>query len=426
MGKRRFVVHTAAVGCAIGMASGCRTAGGGGGSATTRDSAGIAIVENSGPAWASSAGWKVVDTPLVDIGGKSGDAASDVDRVSGPVVMSDGRLAIANAGTNEIRIYDAKGAHLRTSGRAGSGPGEFQNIAGIWLGPGDSLLVSDILVRRLTVLDRDGNVGRSLSLGGASGQMLPVNGKIDFAIPSGWFADGSVVGVSQSFSLTQKRDGIYRDSVTMLRYGPDGTIRDTLGRFPGVEMEQMILSFNGQSFPAPTPVPLGRQSNSLVHGDRLYLAQNNAWEIEVRGLDGTLRSLIRAKVQSVPITPADADANRKEQLEQIAGQPMMRNVPDALKKQMTDRIEQAKYPAMLPFFGTLLADGVGNLWAQEISRPGDSVQRFAVIDSTGRFLGRVMMPANFRLASVGANAVYGVWKDADDVEHVRVYPLKKG
>ena len=26
----------------------------------------------------------------------------------------------------------------------------------------------------------------------------------------------------------------------------------------------------------------------------------------------------------------------------------------------------------------------------------------------------------------GTVAVYGVWKDADDVEHVRVYPLRKG
>jgi hypothetical protein len=35
------------------------------------------------------------------------------------------------------------------------------------------------------------------------------------------------------------------------------------------------------------------------------------------------------------------------------------------------------------------------------------------------------MPASFRASSIGPDAVYGVWKDPDDVEHVRVYPLRK-
>ena len=126
------------------LALGCSPGTDGGGTASTRDSAGVSIVENSGPVWKADAGWKVVDSPLVDIG--------DVDHVLGPVRLGDGRLAIGNAGTNEVRIYDAGGALLKTAGRPGSGPGEYQNLVGIWAGPADSLMVSDILVRRLTVL----------------------------------------------------------------------------------------------------------------------------------------------------------------------------------------------------------------------------------------------------------------------------------
>jgi hypothetical protein len=401
------------------LAGACDSAGGGGGGAVTRDSAGVAIVENAGPAWAAGQEWKVLDSAIVDIGG-------DVDSVSGPVRFEDGRLAIANAGTHEIRVYDATGARIHVSGRAGSGPGEYQMLAGIWRGPGDSLMVSDFLVRRVSVLDQDANFARSFSLGGTTGGLVPTNGRLEFAVPQGWFADGSIVGVTMSFVMNQARQGSYRDTVSALRYGPDGVVRDTIARFPGTEMEQMTLSMGGQSFSAPTPVPLGRQSVSTAHGDRFYLAQNSMWQIEVRQLDGKLLRLIRVKADAKPLTPADIATHRKAQLDQIEAIPMMRNMPPAFKTQLTTRIEQAKYPAALSFVASLLIDSEGNLWAQEVTPPGVQSATYVAFDSTGRMLGRVTMPADFRVSTIGADAVYGVWKDADDVEHIRAYRLRKG
>jgi hypothetical protein len=400
---------------------GCADAGARSGTTATRDSAGIAIVENTGPAWTEGRGWKVVDSPMVDVG--------DVDHVLGPVRLGDGRLAIANAGTSEIRIYDASGALLKSSGRVGSGPGEYQNLVGIWAGRGDSVLVSDIRVRRLTVLDRDGSPGRSLSLGNAGGGFTSIGGSVDFAVPQGWLADGSIVGLSQTFnmsSLNEAREGTFRDTITMIRYGPDGSARDTLGRFPGPETEKVTLTVFGRTMSAPMPVPLGKQFVATARGNRVYVAVNDAWEIEVRDGDGTLKRLIRTAATPVAITPNDVTANRKELRDQMELQPMMRSVPEPMKKQLTARIDQAKYPAAFAFFAGLLADGAGNLWALEVSSGADKTERYAVIDSTGRLLGRVTMPVSFRTSSIGPDAVFGVWKDADDVEHVRTYPLRKG
>jgi hypothetical protein len=400
------------------VAAACGGGEAGGGKAATRDSAGISIVENSAPAWPAGRGWTVVDSPTVDIG--------DVDHVIGPVRLSDGRLAMANASTSEIRIYDANGAHLKSSGRAGSGPGEYRNLVGIWAGPGDSVMVSDILVRRLTVLDRDGVVGRSLSLGGTAGGFTSINGSVDFAVPLNWLADGSITGMSQTFTMGAVREGVFRDTVTMIRYGPDGAARDTVGRFPGPEMEQMTMTMGTQSMAAPFPVPLGKPFVAAARGDRIYVSINNAWEIEARGFDGALKQLIRVAQTPAPITPADAEANRNELREQMAGQPMMRSVPEPIKKQLTARVDQAKYPATFAFFAALLVDADGNLWAQEVAASSEKPLQFSVIDPNGQLLGRVTMPARFRVSAIGSDAVYGVWKDADDVEHVRAYPLRKG
>jgi len=398
--------------------AGCRGGGDGGGAAVTRDSAGIAIVENTGPVWSAGQEWKV-DSVILDIGG-------DVDSVSGPVRLGDGRLAIANAGTHEVRVYDASGAQVHASGRAGDGPGDYRMLAGIWLGPGDSLLVSDFMARRVSVLDRDAKFARSFSLGGATGGFVPTGGRFEFAVPQGWFGDGSVVGVTMSFSMNQATQGPYRDTVSALRYGPDGVVRDTIARFPGTEMEQMAMSMGGQSFSAPMPVPLGRQSVTAAQGDRFYLAQNTSWEIEVRQLDGKLIRLIRIKAGPLPLSPDEIEIHRKNQLEQIETMPAMRSIPPALKTQLTARIEQAKYPATLPFVGSLLVDSEGHLWAQEVPPPSIERTTYAVFDESGRLLGRVIMPNDFRASSIGADAVYGVWKDADDVEHVRAYRLRKG
>ncbi|HEV8597867.1 MAG TPA: hypothetical protein VGQ69_00745 [Gemmatimonadales bacterium] len=412
----------------LGAASLVAACGGGGeakpGSAVTRDSAGIRIVENSGPAWGAGKGWTVVDSPLVDIGGRD-EPAYELEQVRGPIQLGDGRLALANAASNEIRLYDATGKHLRTAGRAGSGPGEYRGIAGIWPGAGDSLLVADIMLRRITVLDAEGNTGREYSLGGQPSQFVPMGGRIELAIPLGMFTDGSVVGVSQSVVINQARPGVYRDSVNVIRYGPDGAVRDTLGRFPGLEMESMTITMGPGSLAMPIAVPLGKQTMIATRDNHLFVAQNNQWEIEIRGTDGALRTLARAPVTPAKLTPSDIAAHRKELLGSMEAQPLMRGLPAALKSQMTARVEQAKYPETLPYFGALLTDAEGDVWAQEAAAPTRKAGRFFVVDSTGRWLGTVTMPERFQPTFVGTDAVYGIWKDEADVEHVRGYRLSK-
>jgi len=48
-----------------------------------------------------------------------------------------------------------------------------------------------------------------------------------------------------------------------------------------------------------------------------------------------------------------------------------------------------------------------------------------VIDTSGRWLGTVTLPADFHPTFVTRDALYGIWKDADEVEHVRGYRLRK-
>ena len=85
---------------------------------------------------------------------------------------------------------------------------------------------------------------------------MPTDGKLEFAIPQGWMKDGTVVGVAMVFTINQKRESKYRDTVQVLSYSNSGQVQDTLVRLPGTEMEQMV--------PRQSPCRMRLRSGSLA------------------------------------------------------------------------------------------------------------------------------------------------------------------
>jgi len=414
---------------AVALLAACGTDGGDAvGEAITRDSAGISIVENTGTAWRVGEGWTVAAEPSLQIGGQATEPAYDLGRIVGAIRLKDGTIAVANGATNEIRFFDGAGTHLRSTGRAGSGPGEYAGMTAMWRTPADSLMILDIMVRRLTVLGPDGGLGRSFSMGGVGGSLAPSeNGTVSFAIPSGVLADGSMVGLGLSFQINADQKGPVRDSIPAIRYGADGAVLDTLAYFPGVEVDQMTLSIGGQSFTTPTAVPLGRNSIALATAGRFYVATNEAWEIQVWDPAARrLSSLIRVASPSRTLDPAGIAIHRQEQIALMDAQTGGTPIPPPFREQLVARINSAPYPTTIPFIANLLADDAGNLWVQEQGQPGDQVPHFAVIDPSGRLLGRINLVPRFRPTHITADAIVGIWQDADDVEHVRVYALNRG
>ena len=81
-----------------------------------RDSAGVTIVENARPTTGSRLGWRVGEAPAVSIGTLEGDEVYQLYAVEDAARLSDGRIAIANGGTGEIRFFSAAGRSSRPSG----------------------------------------------------------------------------------------------------------------------------------------------------------------------------------------------------------------------------------------------------------------------------------------------------------------------
>src|SRR5688500_15752559 len=101
-----------------------------------RDSAGITIVENDRPVGKP---WRVESKPILDFGGGE-DSLFQFYEIMGVTRLRDGRIAVANMGTNQIRLYSPDARLVGTLGRSGKGPGEFTQLMGLLRIRGDTLL----------------------------------------------------------------------------------------------------------------------------------------------------------------------------------------------------------------------------------------------------------------------------------------------
>lgn len=392
--------------CCLALAlAACETGSPGQAAPTIRDSAGVHIVENHLPRWAEGEAWRLPDRPALDIGVLEGDSNYQLFQVAGALRLSDGRIVVANAGSGELRFYDADGTFLSASGRKGGGPGEFQVLR--WLGvlAGDSLLTYDGLSRRISVFDPGGGFVRSstLQLGGVHGlhvRLGPLSDRTLLVSVEGLFAG--------EFSL-----GLLRDTTALVRCDLDGAMMDTVVQFRGREMYVASLDEHVDV----APLAFGRDPRFATYDGGFYLGSTESHEVAYYGPDARIRRIVRFAGPAVSVTPSDIDRFLQEQLA---------DVTDDFDRQILERFyADMPFPQTMPTHGDLLVDAEGNLWVEEYRRPGDDQPRWRVFDADGALLGVVETPPDLTIYQIGPDFVLGRWIDELDVEHVRLYALLK-
>ncbi|MXX59361.1 MAG: 6-bladed beta-propeller, partial [Rhodothermaceae bacterium] len=130
---------TAIVICALALTftllgTGCSSTGtelGGGwpGTIDTLASGEIIVQNTDEPLWSSAGTWRVVEE--MRIGSDAGDDAILFGNISSFDVDSQGRVFVLDAQSQEIHVFDSDGAHIRTVGGRGTGPGEFENASAV-------------------------------------------------------------------------------------------------------------------------------------------------------------------------------------------------------------------------------------------------------------------------------------------------------
>ena len=83
------------------------------------------------------------------------------------------------------------------------------------------------------------------------------------------------------------------------------------------------------------------------------------------------------------------------------------------------------FPETMPAYRRALLDGEGHIWVEEYRRPSDDIPQWTVFTRDGRLLGTLTTPTGLWIFEIGSDYLLGRWRDELDVEHVRVYGLRR-
>jgi hypothetical protein len=372
------------------------------------DSAGVTIVENRGAVESGFGGWAVSEEPLVEIGSFGGSEESQLFRVRGALRLPDGRIAVANDGTRELRFFGPDGTHLFNMGREGEGPGEFTSIRMLGL-LGDSLLVLDRRLRRVSLLHPDRGFVRSFPLeeGVAS---YPMNG---------WLLGAGSVLI-EDLPLNDSGDieeGPNRTPVPYKSCDLSGKLFFDFGRLPGAERVNITRRTEHGLATMMNSIPFGKSPKLAVAGGGLFYGPQDSYEVGVYGEDGSLNRLVRLDRAPVPVTEGDLAAFIEDEIQDMGD--------DAEARTRRSELEGMPRSEYLPPHGAIYADSLGTLFVEDFRMPGQSTVGVNVFDPQGVLTGRFELPGGLEVLDIGGDYLLALYQDDLDVEYLRVYHLAR-
>lgn len=357
---------------------------------TVVDSAGIRITTSPD----ESRTFAVVDSmPLVSIGGPNATGPAQFDDVVSVDLESKGRIWVADAGSAQLRIFNADGSPWKIQGGRGEGPREFERIRILGAFHGDTVGVWDARNRRLAMFDLD---GRFLGV-----RVLPP-GALASPRSYGVFQDGSILAqVPKVLYASDLQPGrILRDTTRLvrLRLADGSTTAEATAGGP-------IWLWTGRD---QVPIPFTVNPGVALSDDTVYVVDGDSFQVRVFA-NGRLARVDRIARRPQPVT-ARSIRRYRAWIQEVV-RPQRRSA-------FLAALSRPERPATLPAYTEVMVVG-DHVWA-EVYQTG----RWDVFDARGVFVGDVVTPPGFTAMSATERRVAGVWRGASEVEYVRVYALR--
>lgn len=372
-------------------------------STTTRDSAGIRIIENAKPPEESRV-WQVAPGPALSIGDRDGDNAYMLYQVSDATRLPDGRIVVASSGDNEMRVFDASGTHLATWGGAGEGPGEFQYLELVEPWPGDSIIAWYGPRNGVLVFDSEGNLGRAFTLEPTVEH--PIASVRAMAVIPG----GAILAGHHPHVL---------DPVVVEIRDAEGRLRSSLGEHPGDERH--ITPDGRRADPIYSALAV-----QVPWGDLIVHNLNNRYEIRAFAEDGSLARIVRRHPVARPPTQAEIDAY----IEERASWHPVDLTPAQIEEhqaEMRQSLQSLPVAEHITAFSSVIVDRLDHLWVEEFELPGQARtgSLWTVFDPGGRVLGFVETPDRLEIFEIGEDYILGRSWDEMYVEYVQLWALER-
>ena len=354
---------------------------------------GVVVVRNEGGGvWDSATAWRIEEESR--IGSTDGEGPTSFGRIADIAVDSRGRIYVLEGETQDIRVFDSTGKHVRTVGRKGHGPGEFDQAIGMRWDPAGRLWVVDQGNVRYTVVDTGGRV--------VSTRRRPLSGFFT------WRWDGGIDSVRRIYEWYRVPGEMERS--VLLRYDTTVASADTFP-FPSYQGEVFKIEDKSRRVWSSVPYTPALSWTSDPRG-YIWFGISAPYRIYQRRLGGDTVRIIERVYEPLPVTAADRDSavTRLDWFTKQGG-----------------HVDESRIPKVKPAFDRFFLDDAGNLWVDPVTARQDDDRVFDIFDPEGRYLGRVR--STFPIVGTPVfrgNRLYAVTTNADDVPFVVRAHIERG
>lgn len=321
---------------------------------------------------------------VVDQPGLGDEAFADVQGVA---LLSDRRIAVADASIPAVMIYTEAGSLSVAVGRNGDGPGEYRRPRLIGVTPGDSLVIYDVQTRRLLLFASSGAFLRSITLGGLPGSVLEVLR----------FGDGEVWLKRNDHRPAPSPTGNRLVEGSIVRYDPGGKVTTVVAAFPGGLLHPRGFLFYGWL------------ASAIVTDSSIWLGLGNQPEVvEYEIGHGGPRRRLRW-THTVHLVD---DAQRAAMIDLARS-----------RNASPDMMTRDRFADTVPVFSRLLPDPGGGLWIIGYEAPFATSDSAWYVRPNAATIETIPIPRGFRPTAFARHAVAGVLFDDDGIPRPAIFPL---
>lgn len=370
-------------------------------SGTISDSAGVTVVSNPAEGvWEETDHWTV--EMELQIGGQEGDPDYLFGEVGPMAVDSRGRILVFDNYASQIKVFSPEGDYEGTIGRRGDGPGELQGAGALWVGPGDTILVSSMRAQRFNRFAPDGSDAGTF-------RMVLQEG---YPLEAMTTSSGRMARRMRPFAATAD-DVIENPMDAIVILATDGTVTDTLMTFPADQMFGPGARAENRFFCPELVWDLTEDLQVIFGVTDQYRIQTYSNE--------QLTRIITKPYERVHVT----DGIRETVIDLSKRNMDEAGVPLAMQQRLLGRIRFCEF---FPVFRRVRVGPEQSVWVQQVRAPTETLEtddpealalpEWDVFDSEGRFLGVVALPEGFDARVFRGDRIYGVWRDELDVGYV--------
>ena len=320
----------------------------------------------------------IYKTPILElkeellIGGPEAKGQEVFDDIGEFVVDDAGNFYISDRKEDHIKVFDGAGRYLRTIGRHGQGPGEFEGIAGLSIvSLTGELVVYDVLQMRFSFFKTDGTYVRDLRY------EEPRLGYARLDSKGNVYASATIFDM-ETFRSEEKTIYLNREATDPF----------------------MLTKEERVSEPNKIEIFMPKPFWTLDFSDNFIYGHSREYEIQFfKAGTHKLFKKIRKVYDPIPVSEDDIKEFRKPEFSSIS------------------MVFAKEHAAFRPFF---ISD-TGHLFVETYEKAGDGYFIHDIFDKDGRLLAR--MPLRPRGLKVSQGKYYALEKDENGYQYVKRYAV---